>query len=211
MHSPTCTPQIDPNRSWLFLTHSPAPSGEVDEAQDADPCIAGIVEAQSHGQLIAVGDSAQAIYGWRGAGDFLAKLGAAHRLALTQSWRFGKAVAEEGNAWLEVLGTGMRITGNPARNSKLDHLDRPDAILCRSNAGTVEQLLTAHEAGTKVYLEGGGGEIKRLAEAAERLQNGQPAFHPELVAFKDWSEVIHYAESDPGGSDLAVGVKLIEQ
>jgi hypothetical protein len=62
-----------------------------------------------------------------------------------------------------------------------------------------------------VYLEGGGGEIKQLAEAAERLQNGQRAFHPELVAFKDWSEVIDYAESDPGGSDLAVGVKLIEQ
>jgi superfamily I DNA/RNA helicase len=64
-----------------------------DEAQDADPCVAGIVLAQRGKQLIAVGDESQAIYGWRGATDAMKNWPAAHRVALTQSFRFGPAVA----------------------------------------------------------------------------------------------------------------------
>jgi superfamily I DNA/RNA helicase len=43
-----------------------------DEAQDADPAIAHVVENQSR-QVIMVGDASQAIYGWRGAVDALSK------------------------------------------------------------------------------------------------------------------------------------------
>jgi hypothetical protein len=42
-----------------------------DEAQDADPVIATILQAQSDVQTIVAGDSCQAIYGWRGAVDAL--------------------------------------------------------------------------------------------------------------------------------------------
>jgi UvrD-like helicase family protein len=43
-----------------------------DEAQDANPVTAAIVQNQRDMQLIAVGDSCHAIYGWRGAVDALA-------------------------------------------------------------------------------------------------------------------------------------------
>ena len=79
-----------------------------DECQDAEPCVADVVERQAHAQLVAVGDSAQAIYAWRGAGDFLAAVPTRHRLALTQSWRFGQAIADEANVWLSVIGPRSR-------------------------------------------------------------------------------------------------------
>jgi hypothetical protein len=170
-----------------------------------------VVESQRHVQLIAVGDSAQAIYRWRGAGDFLARLDADHRLALTQSWRFGQVVADEANVWLGVVGATLRVVGNPGRNSTFGPLDTPDAVLCRSNSGTVEQLLGAHDMGVKVHLVGDGREMLGLAEAAGRLQEGKPAGHPELIAFNSWPQVVDYAENDPGGSDLAVVVKMIER
>jgi AAA domain len=222
-------------RAWQDLTGGPAgklkPSHDVylkqwalsdpplagwdvllyDEAQDADPCIAGVVESQRHAQLIAVGDSAQAIYGWRGAGDFLARVQADHRLRLTQSWRFGAAIADEANTWLGVVGTDLRVVGNPNRDSTLDTLDQPDAVLCRSNGGTIQQLLDAHHKGVRVHLVGDGKEMLALAQAAERMHDGRPAAHPELIAFTTWQEVVDYAENDPGGSDLAVAVQMIER
>jgi len=182
-----------------------------DEAQDADPPIATVIEHQHHAQLIAVGDSAQAIYGWRGAGDFLHGVDAAHRLWLTQSWRFGQAVADEANVWLGVIGTDMRLTGNPNRASKLESLNQPDTILCRSNAGTIDALLEAHDDNVRVHLVGDGKEMLALARAAQRLQDGKPAGHSELAAFASWDQVVEYAQSDPAGSDLATSVRMIEK
>jgi hypothetical protein len=52
--------------------------------------------------------------------------------------------------------------------------------------------------------------MKALAYAAEQLTAGRPASHPELIAFTDWPSVRHYAAHDPGGSDLATAVKLID-
>jgi hypothetical protein len=180
-----------------------------DEAQDADPCIAGVVESQRC-QIIAVGDSSQAIYGWRGAGDFLERMRAEHRLALTQSWRFGPGVADEANVWLGVVGTKLRVTGSPHRTSTIGMVEKPDAILCRTNAGTIEQLMEAHTAGIKVHLVGDGKEMVALARAAQRMMNGQRPDHPELVAFRTWDQVVHYSENDPSGSDLAIAVRMIE-
>lgn len=183
----------------------------LDEAQDANPVIAAIVEAQGHAQRILVGDRAQAIYGWRGARDAMANFAADARLSLSQSFRFGQTIADEANKWLTVLDTELRLTGYEQVTSTIGALDDPAAILCRSNSETVRQVMNALAAGKRAALVGGGQQIRKLAEAAITLKAGGGCSHPELWAFKTWGELQEYVEQDSEGSDLKSFVKLVDE
>ncbi len=182
----------------------------LDEAQDSNPLVASIFDRQSHAQRIAVGDACQAIYGWRGAVDAMSGFDADVRLLLSQSFRFGSAVAAEANKWLQVLAAELRLRGYDKIPSRLAALPEPDAILCRSNAGAITYLIDAAEQGRRAALVGGGDEIRRLAEAAIELRAGRGTAHPELMAFMTWGQVQQYVEEESAGSDLKVLVRLID-
>jgi hypothetical protein len=198
----------------LWRLTGPRLEGDVvllDEAQDANPVIADVVDRQGHAQRILVGDQCQAIYGWRGAIDAMATFKADQRLALSQSFRFGPAIAGEANKWLTLLQAPLRLRGFEQLPSRVAPLARPGAVLCRTNAEAVTQLLAAAEQGRRAALVGGGTEIRRLAEAAVSLRAGLGTDHPELFAFKTWGEVQDYAAQDAAGSDLKVMVGLIDR
>lgn len=181
-----------------------------DEAQDADPVIMSIIGNQPSAQRIVVGDSAQAIYEWRGAIDALSKF-TGKRLTLSKSFRFGPAVAAEANRWLNELAAPLRLEGHdPIPSRIVDQLGEPDAILCRSNAGAMTQVMTQLARGRRVALVGGGKDIRDLAAAAIALKAGAPCDHPELFAFRTWGEVQDYVQMDESGSDLRTMVKLID-
>lgn len=182
----------------------------LDEGQDSNPLVAQLVSSQTHAQQIIVGDSCQQLYGWRGAVDALADWPADERLYLTQSWRFGPAIANEANDWLTELDTPMRLKGNPSIASTLGSLDVPRAVLCRTNAEAMKQVMALLDEGRPVALVGGGGGIRALAEAADDLKNGRRVSHPELFAFTTWGELQDYVESDPAGRDLKTFVDLID-
>lgn len=183
----------------------------LDEAQDANPVILSVVTGQRGSQLVAVGDRSQAIYGWRGAVDAMDRFPDAERLTLSQSFRFGPAIASEANKWLAVAGASLRLTGFDRISSAVTQAPNPDAVLCRSNAETVSRAMAAVDAGKKVAIVGGGDDIRRLAEAAITLKAGSGTTHPELMAFRTWGEVQDHAENDPSGSDLKVLVNLIDK
>jgi hypothetical protein len=182
----------------------------LDEAQDADPLIAGLVMGQrDRAQIIGIGDANQAIYGWRGAVDALRNWPTQTRLYLTESWRFGPAIADEANKWLTLLGASLRLVGNGGP-SRLDTIPSPDAVLCRTNATAMREAITALAANKRVALVGGGDQIRRLAEAANELKSGRGTTHPELCVFRTWREVQDYASDEQEGSDLRTAVKLID-
>ncbi|MGK5533330.1 UvrD-helicase domain-containing protein [Streptomyces sp. URMC 129] len=182
----------------------------LDEAQDTNDVLSDVLMSQDHAQRIAVGDSAQQIYSWRGARDALHKFGeqlGAETLTLSQSFRFGPAIAEEANRWLRIIDAPLRLRGWDRAESHVGELTgQPDAILCRTNAGAMQLVMEAIGEGRKVALVGGGDEAKRLAWAAQALMEHRPTDHPELLAFGSWAEVREYAAEEDGALKVLVGL-----
>jgi superfamily I DNA/RNA helicase len=186
----------------------------VDEAQDLNPVMIAWLERQRDlgKQLVFVGDSQQQIYEWRGAVDALSTAAGPDALTtyLRQSFRFGPAIAEVANAILTELDAELRLVGTPTIPSKLAHLAVPDAILCRSNAQAVHQVLGLQRLGLSPFLVGGSKEITDFTHAAVALQNGKTTNHPELACFENWAQVLDYVEADPQGDELRMLVGMLE-
>lgn len=194
------------------LTH-PVLSADVilmDEAQDANPVVTSIVQAQTHAQLVLVGDRHQQLYQWRGAHDAMTGF-RGRRLALTKSFRFGPAIAEVANEWLTVLGSELRIVGHDPVLSTVGPMpyEQINTILCRTNAGCIAQAIAAEDRGLKACIVGGTGELAALARAAAELQERGETAHPEFMGFLSWGDVVEYAEGDAATENLATFVRLV--
>ncbi len=184
----------------------------VDEAQDISPVFAAIVEQQrAHAQIVAIGDGNQAIYGFTGALDYLQQLDAQHRLALSQSFRFGPAIADLANELLAELPTELRLRGLASIPSRIAAVDAPDACLYRTNAGAVGELIRLMEAGVSAHLVGGANDVVSFARAAADLIDGRRTSHQELACFESWFEVQDYVKSDAMGDEIKLLVGLIDR
>lgn len=185
----------------------------LDEAQDTSPVMLDVLAQQvKRGtQVFLVGDSAQQIYSWRGAVNALAAFPEAKRLMLSQSFRFGQVVAEVANAVLSHLNerTPLVMKGFDKINSRLDRINEPKAILCRTNAAAVQAVLDGIANGKRPNLIGGGDDVLAFVNAAKMLQQGRRTEHPELACFESWREVQAFVKTDEG-EDLKLMVKLID-
>lgn len=156
-----------------------------------------------------VGDSAQAIYGWRGARDVMTGFDATH-LTLTRSFRFGPLLAAQANRWLAFTDAPIRLTGTDTVPTAVGPVTSPDVVLCRTNIGAMTEVIRQLEAGRRVALTRGGQTLNTLALAARDLKDGRRTSHPELVLFDSWGELQDYAEHDPAGRDLQPFVELVD-
>lgn len=197
----------------IWALDSPRIPGDfilLDEAQDTAPVLLGALLEQD-AQLVAVGDSQQALYEWRGAINALAQIPAEATTFLTRSWRFGPAIAEVANAVLAMLPTELRISGCDTE-SRVGRIDGdPRAILCRTNAEAMKTVLRYQKEGTKAHLVGGGTEIASFARGAQQLQEDHWTAHPDLSCFTSWDEVLEYTAQDPRGDELRLMVSLVEE
>ncbi|MEU2771433.1 UvrD-helicase domain-containing protein [Streptomyces sp. NPDC007162] len=182
----------------------------LDEAQDTNPVVEQIFLSQrDHAQLVMVGDSAQAIYHWRGAKDIMTGFDGTH-MALSQSFRFGPDLAHEANRWLHLADAPIRLTGTASVRTELGTVTQPDAVLCRTNVGAMAHVMTLMATGYQVALAGGGDSLQALALAARDLKEGRHTHHPELILFPCWGDLQDYAAHDPAGRDLQPLVNLID-
>ncbi|QKW48199.1 UvrD-helicase domain-containing protein [Streptomyces buecherae] len=196
-------------KMWaLTRPQLPADFVLLDEAQDTNPVLEEIFLAQD-AQRVCVGDPAQQIYEWRHARDIMSGF-PGQRLELTQSFRFGPAIAEVANRWLRAASSTMQLTGHAGGASGLGRAEVPDAVLCRGNADALAEVLRFLEEGVPVALAGGGKPLLRIAEAAIDLQAGRRTSHHELFLFSSWGEVQEYAVQDSAASELKAIVELVD-
>jgi hypothetical protein len=182
-----------------------------DEAQDASPVMIDVIRQQAHAQVIWVGDSNQQIYAFTGAINALDDVPADSTAMLTQSFRFGPAIANIANEILRCLPTNMRIVGTEEVPSRVVPVAAPRAILSRTNAAAIRAVMTAAANEQSAHLVGGSAEIALFCRAARDLQAGRRTDHPELGCFESWVEVQEYVTHDQQGDDLRLMVGLIDE
>lgn len=184
-----------------------------DEAQDADGLMLSVLRAQQS-QVIYVGDPYQQIYEWRGAVNAMEHI-RAPECALTESFRFGPAIAQLASRVLALMDEETPVRGQDHVESRILHdstpgHDRFDAILCRKNATVLTHLAQGIGRGARVAVRANVDELRAFADGAEQLMRGQRLGYPATLAlFETWEEVQEYAESF-AGRDLKPLVTLID-
>lgn len=197
----------------LYALGKPQLDGDfilLDEAQDTNAVVLELMRQQKS-QVIAVGDRWQSIYQWRGAINAMTELPADLEGRLSQSWRFGPAIAGYATEILKLLGETVPLRGNPGRESVIGPIEKPRAILARTNGRIITELFSALDAGERPCIAGGVTEILNFVGAAEKLQaNAGPLDYPmEFFGFANWSEVQGAAQIDQD-AELSKWVNLID-
>jgi hypothetical protein len=165
----------------------------LDEAQDTSDCVIDIVMRQTdHAQVVCVGDSFQAIYGWRGAVNALGKI-QSQSTPLSQSFRYGPKVAAVATA---ILDGAMKVKGFDKMPTEVGTVDRekPYTMLFRTNAALIEEGMALINQGVAVNIGvDTKGYVKKLESAAELFLNGhsRKIKHEDIVIFEGgWSELM---------------------
>lgn len=184
----------------------------LDEYQDTAPVFVDVLKQQTHAFLILVGDDNQRIYEWRGAINAGNEYPDAPRRLLSQSFRFGQAVADVANAVLAGLEepTDLVMRGSPGIPSRVCEVVQPRCYLYRTNAGAIGKLMEAMDENKRGHLIGGTAEVIKFCRAALDLQRGQGTTHQELGCFQTWAEVQEYSK-EAEGADLRLMVKLVDE
>jgi DNA polymerase III epsilon subunit-like protein len=199
-------------KAWLLTYPVLGARGDilfVDEAQDLSPAVAKIIQAQRHLKKVFVGDPNQSIYGFAGGKDALATIPAAHTLPLTTSWRFGEGAAAIANGWLRTLKAPYLLWPNPLQITTIGPCDRPDAVLTRTNAMAVWELMALQKLGQWPRLRCDLDSIEALLRGADDLMNGRRSGHAMLRRFSTWKEVLEHVRYDSSAHELVTWTKLI--
>ena len=144
----------------------------LDEAQDSNPVTESIFNRQTHLQQIMVGDPMQQLYSWRGAGYAMDNFQNCYVGKLTESFRFNSNIARQANNILKLGGSTMVLKGSSTKNTI-----ETRAILCRTNAGVLEELITFIDSHEKVYTSINTKDVfSKLYHIASCYANKKPTY-----------------------------------
>lgn len=180
----------------------------LDEAQDSNPALLSVLNNQN-AQVVYVGDQFQQIYEWRQAVNAMTNVSTKWESYLTNSFRFGDAIAGLATQIIRLLEPRAEVRGATNIESVL-YCSNPDAILSRTNANLIAQLMIVLEEGRKPWIEGGVVELRRMLEDVVLLRSGRPGNCPEFFGFNNWQEVEEFV-LQPEGSSLMSFVNIVRK
>jgi len=172
----------------------------VDEAQDLNLCTFDIVRRQSAG-VVMVGDSAQAIYSFRGSADALVLFDAHERLTLTRSFRFGTGIASLANALLGAFKEDYKqplVSAGVPRQTKFSvDTQTAFAVIARTNAVIFEEAVAFLSLNRRYHFVGGtdGYKLEKILDAYF-LSTGERGLmrDPYLRSFESFDALAALAE-----------------
>lgn len=165
-----------------------------DEAQDANPCILDILSYQ-YCQIIYVGDKYQQIYAFRGTINAMDRIDA-QTLYLTQSFRFGHAIAEEANVILQKLSSPSPIKGLSSLESRVADVPTPYTFIARNNATLIQECIDKMLEGFKCCLLADTKSTVNLMRAVFFLWKDQVQFVKDdrVSSFQSWDILMAFAK-----------------
>lgn len=174
----------------------------IDEAQDTNPVLSSLLQAQrEHGcSIIVVGDPHQQLYRFRGAEDALEApwLDGAEDHYITESFRFGPAIAHVANAILELKGENRKLIGRGEASFVKRELpaDLPHhCFLHRTVAGVIETALGHIQTPGKIFWVGGIDSYALTdLEDLNYLRMGERSKIKSQKLTKDYQSFSHYTD-----------------
>ena len=209
--------------------HLPVPKYDfvfVDEAQDLNPIQIQLVQKASRGIIVAVGDTKQAIYGFRGADPEAIKnitmTLSAKTLPLSICYRCAKNIVKEAQKivpYIEYADTQIDGLVETVQVEKYrDIVQEGDWVLCRTTAPLVSEALRMLRNKRKATVKGRqiGEALLSLAERVEdldqyeleqteRLRNNEAA----LIELQDQIDTIRALIEAFGRDGLKDGIEQL--
>lgn len=187
----------------------------LDEGQDTNECVLDIVMRQTKPKIVVVGDEFQQIYQWRGSVNAMGKLPFVETF-LTQSFRFGQAIADIANVVLSQNGVVTNIRGwEQCESSVAYYRDQKEiegcyTLLYRTNMNLVLDAVELISEGKKVNLEIDVSDFVKLLESAVELRMGnmKGVKHEEMLPYESWMDF--HREVQGTGGELGRVYQIIE-
>lgn len=171
----------------------------VDEQQDSSDVMIDIVCRQTGSQIIVVGDSRQAIYGWRGSVDALSKVDY-KEMRLSQSFRYGSEVADLANA---IIGENL-VVGCPTIDTRASfdsgslNFTQTYTKLFRTNSALITEAVDKIREGYSVSIEIDTKQFLKLLESVLALREGnyKGVTHELVKSFSSFQDLEDSEDSD---------------
>lgn len=195
----------------------------IDEAQDTNPALYGVLFAQSEGLNIWAGDPYQSIYSWRGARNAIEiaeQQASSIGSRLTQSFRFGEETADMATRMLRCVGEVHPVRGSgstkvqpaPSQIQPPDvarKVSAPFAWIAFTNGALIQAALSCVDQNISFHIVGQGREQRSLLYSAMALKRGEISPTGPLAAYRSWYELEEEAELQPDG-DAARLVRMAQ-